>query len=102
VGSISIRILLFALCFALTLPNVLRQIRALFASHQVILCVLLGFYLVIAAVIGWKRGNNPGFIRADITSYLTLALLPGFLATIRTRKRVGIITDAVFYSALLL
>jgi len=101
-GALSVRIALFAVCFLLTLPNVLRQLRKLCTNTFVIFTLLLGFYLVIAAVIGWRRGNALGFIKADITSYLTLALLPGFLATVCNRKRLTLLTDIVLYCSLAL
>lgn len=101
-GSISIRMVLFVLCFAVTLPNVISQIRKLFSHPNVILALGLCLYLVLAAVIGWKNGNNPQFIKADITSYLTLALLPGFLTTVSTNKRLSWLLDMVYYGALAL
>ncbi len=101
-GSISIRMVLFILCFAVTLPNVISQIRKLFSSPNVILALGLCLYLVVATVIGWKNGNSLQFIKADITSYLTLALLPGFLATVSTNKRLSWLLDMVYYGALAL
>lgn len=98
-GGFSIRMVLFTLCFLLTLPSVFRQLRTLIRSPYVILALVFAFYLVIAAVIGWKRGNNPQFIIADITGYLTLALLPGFIATINTKKRLFQLTEVLFYGA---
>lgn len=101
-GSLSIRMVLFAVCFLLTLPSLLQQIRKLYKNPHIILCVLLGIYLVIAAVIGVKLGNRMRFIKADITSFLSLALLPGYLAVIRNTKRVLFIGSVIFYSALAL
>lgn len=101
-GGLSIRMVLFALCFFFTLPNVFSRLRSLIRSPFVILTLLLGVYFVIAAIIGWQRKNNPGFIVADITGFLTLALMPGFLATICSPKRVGHLTDVIFWGALVL
>ena len=101
-GRFSIRMVLFTLCFLLTLPNVFRQLRALIRSPYVILTVLFGFYLMLAALIGWKRQNNIGFIVADITGFLTLALMPGFLATVCTPKRIHRLTDMIFWGSLIL
>lgn len=98
-GPVSIRMVLFAICFVLTLPNVFRNLKELLRTPHVIWTVLLGIYLVIAAVIGWRRGNSLGFIKADITGYMTFALLPGMLTTICTRERVAKLTNVVFYSA---
>lgn len=101
-GAISIRIALFMVCFFLTLPNVVANLRKLLGNTFVKFTLLFGFYLVIAAVIGWRRGNSLGFIKADITGLLSLALLPGFLATVSSRKRLDLLLDIVFYCALAL
>lgn len=101
-GSLSIRMVLFAVCFLLTLPSLLRQIRDLYKNPHIILCVLLGIYLIVAAYIGVKLGNKMAFIKADITSFLSLALLPGYLSVIRNSKKVLLIDTVIFYSALAL
>ena len=101
-GSVSIRMVLFAVCFLLTLPNVLRKMRQLTRTPQVIFTLLYGVYLVAAAIIGWRNGNRLSFIVADFTGCLSLALLPGFLATIHTRHRLARVSDVLFYGALVL
>ena len=101
-GAISIRIALFMVCFFLTLPNVLVNFRRLLGNTFVKFALLFGFYLAVAAVIGWRRGNSLGFIKADITGLLSLALLPGFLATVYNRKRLNLLVDIVFYCSLAL
>ncbi len=101
-GSLSIRILLFLVCFFLTLPNVFRRLRSLIRNPYVVLAVLFGIYLAIGAVIGWQRGNNLSFIKNDVSSFLTLALLPGFLATVSSPKRAGLITSLIYYGSLAL
>ena len=101
-GPISIRMLLFAGCFVLTLPNVFTRLRTLLTTKAVIVTVLLGVYLVVAAVIGWRNGNSLSFIKADLTSYLTFALLPGFLATVYDRQRLNRLLNVVFFCSLAL
>lgn len=101
-GSLSIRMVLFALCFVLTLPSLFRQIHRLYTNPQVIFCVLLGIYLIIAAFIGVKLQNNMAFIKADMTAFLSLALLPGYLSIIRDTKRSMMMGNVIFYSALAL
>lgn len=101
-GSLSIRILLFIICFFLTLPNVFRNLRNLIRNPHLVLTVLFGMYLVIGAIIGWQYGNNLAFIKNDISSFLALALLPGFLSTVCTARRTTFITDLVFYGSLIL
>lgn len=101
-GPISIRMVLFAICFVFTLPNVFRNLKALLRTPHVIWAVLLGVYLVIAAVIGWRNGNALDFIKSDLTGYMALGLLPGILSTVNTRQRVARLTDMVFYGSIAL
>ncbi len=98
----SIRMLLFSLCFLFTLPNVFRQLRSLIRSPYLILAIVFAFYLMIAAVIGWKNGNSASFIIADITGYLPLALMPGFLATVCTENRISHLMNVIFWGTLIL
>ena len=102
IGPLSIRMVLFAVCFVLTLPNVFRRMKALLHNAGLVCTLLFGFYTVIAALIGWKNGNRTGFIVADITGSMSLALLPGILATVCTRKRLTQMTDMVFFGSLAL
>ena len=101
-GPISIRMVLFAICFVLTLPNVFRNLKELLRTHHVIWAVLLGIYLVIAAVIGWRNGNSLSFIKADLTGHMSFALLPGILATFCTRERVAKLMNVVFWGSVVL
>lgn len=101
-GPLSIRMVLFAICFVLTLPNVFRRLKALVRNPGLVCTILFGIYLVIAALIGWKNGNRTNFIVADITGCMSLALLPGILATVYDRKRLTQLTDMVFYGSLVL
>lgn len=101
-GSFSIRMVLFAVCFLFTLPNLFCQLRTLIRSSHIILTLLFGFYLVLAAFMGWQRQNNISFVVADITGFLTLALMPGFLATVCTPKRIHRLTDVIFWGSLIL
>ena len=72
-GPLSIRMILCMVCFFLTLPNVLRNFRRLLQHRFVQFTLLFGLYLVVAAIIGWRRGNSLGFIKADITGVLALS-----------------------------
>ncbi len=101
-GNISIRIALFIVCFLVTLPNVFRTLRSLSRNLNLILTVLFGVYLILAAIIGWQSGNNLSYIAGDISSFLALALLPGFLTTICTRERASRMIDIVFYGSVAL
>ena len=90
---------LFALCFLATLPAVFSNIKKLATSLQVIVTVLFGIHLVICAVIGIKTGNQLSFIVSDITTFMALALVPGFLATMCNKRSISRAIDVVFWAA---
>ena len=99
IGGVSIRMLLFALCFVATLPALCSRLRQTMRRPHVALAILFGMDLAAMAVVGWRHGNALAFVKADVTSFLTLALLPGFLATVNTKKRVERLMDCLFVSA---
>ena len=96
-GPLSIRMVLFGICFVLTLPNVLRNLKTLLRTRHVVCALLLGAYLVVAAGIGWRNGNALNFIKADMTGFMALGLLPGILTTICTKERLAKLTNVIFY-----
>ena len=99
IGPLSIRMILFAACFVMTLPYVLRDIRRLAANLQVIVTVAYGVYLLVCAVIGIRTGNQMGFIWADISTMMTLALLPGFMAVMSEQSMINRAVDVLYWSA---
>lgn len=102
VGPFSIRMILFALCFVASLPAVFVQLKQLVRNAQVWVTVAFGVWLVICFALGLRNGNNTGFAVADLTSFMALALLPGFLAVIRTHRAVERCMKTVFCGSLIL
>lgn len=102
IGGVSIRMLLFALCFVATLPALCSRLKQTMRRPHVALAILFGLDLAAMAVVGWRQGNALAFVKADVTSFLTLALLPGFLATVRTKQRVERLADCLIVSACVL
>ena len=98
-GPISLRMLLFGLCFVATLPAVLRNIGSLIKNKQVIVTLLLGSYWLICGVIGFAAGNNPSLVWADVTGMMGLALIPGFLAVMSDDHIIRKAMDVIFWSA---
>ena len=80
VGPLSIRMILFALCFVAALPEVWLQRKDLLKNPLIWLTLLFGAYILFSAFLGWKNGNRLGFIWGDISGFLPLALLPGGIA----------------------
>ena len=101
IGPLSIRMILFGASFLMTMPFVFGNIRRLASNFQVVITVAYGVYLLICAVIGLRGGNQPGFVWADISTVMTLALLPGFLAVMADQRMVNRAVDVVYWSAAL-
>ena len=91
--------ILFGLCFLATLPAVFSNIKKLAKNWQVIITVLFGIHLIICAVIGIKTGNQLSFIVSDVTTFMALALVPGFLATMCNKRSLNRAIDVVFWAA---
>lgn len=102
IGPISIRIALFILCFLLTLPMVLYRIRDILRHPAVWLLIAFFLWIAVCAVRGWTAGHNREFLKSDITSLLSLALLPGFMVTVRDRTRFRGMLTVIFYATAVL
>lgn len=98
-GGVSIRIALFGLCFILTLPYVLMKWRELLRIPCIPITILFGVTVLGAACLGIKNGNATGFVWADVTSFLTLALLPGIMAVIDQREKFETLLKVMFVAA---
>lgn len=101
VGPLSIRMILFALCFVATLPEVWLQRKDLLKNPLIWLTLLFGVYILFSAFLGWKNGNRLGFIWGDISGFLPLALLPGGIAVFSKEEnwKKGLL--AIYLGALL-
>ena len=102
VGTLSIRMILFAITFLATLPFVFQKIRKLARNPQVIVTVIYGVYLLVCAGIGLRRGNNVSFIWSDLTTMMTLALVPGFLAVLSEKEAINRAIDVIYWCAVVL
>ena len=78
IGPLSIRMLLFTLCFVTSLPAVFRNLKELTRNTQVILTVLYGVALLASAVMGILSSNSVNYVASDVVTYLSFALVPGF------------------------
>ena len=57
IGGVSIRMLLFVLCFVATLPALCSRLRQTMRRPHVALAILFGMDLAAMAVVGWRHGN---------------------------------------------
>lgn len=97
IGPISIRILLFVLCFFATLPAVFRNIKELCRNYQVLIVVFFGIYIMICAAMGISAGNSKNFIWADVSTIMALALFPGFISVMCNNKSITKAINIVFW-----
>ena len=99
IGPLSIRMVLFILAFMTSLPAVVRNFREIIRNGQVACIASLGLWLLVCTAIGWREGHDRGFIWADISSLLPLALVPGFMSVMRSKKAISRLIDTVFWTA---
>ena len=99
IGGISIRMIFFALAFIATLPFVWIKKNELIRNPGIIAVVIFGIAVLFSTVLGLINGNAFGFVRADVTSFLTIALLPGMVAVLDNRKKLHTLLDVVFYAS---
>ncbi|MBQ3375327.1 MAG: glycosyltransferase [Erysipelotrichaceae bacterium] len=101
-GYFSFRIVVFALAFIFSLPFAIKDYRRITRNPWIYLTMMFGVAVIIWSIIGFYNGNLLGFIRADITRYLSFALMPGFLAVFKTREKFDKLINVVFYSSVAL
>lgn len=98
-GPVSIRMLLFTGAFILSFPLVVIHRKELLRNPYLIAVGSFGAALIVSAAVGVLNGNPRSFLWADITSFLTLALFPGFLVTMGKEPQRSWAVDILFYSA---
>ncbi len=102
IGPLSIRIIIFSLCFIFSLPAVFRNLKSLFKNNQVIITIAFLVYLIFCAGIGYLTGNSLKFIISDATSFMSLALIPAFLSIINTESKIDKAINVFFICSLIL
>ena len=101
-GPVSIRMILFTLAFLATLPAVILDWKRLLKSAPVILTAVFFVFLLRGLVFGLQNGNQPLFIRMDLTCFLGLALLPGILAVTDSREKLDDLLNVIFLFSVIL
>lgn len=98
-GFISIQMILFSLAFVASLYPLIKNFKAVMTNPCVIAALLFGIVIVLSAFIGYRRGCSTANIRADITSVMGLALLPGTIATFIDSKMLEKDVNILFWVA---
>jgi hypothetical protein len=98
IGPLSIRMILFAVTFLLTLPIVLKNFKTLVKKPQVVLLFVFGAFVLLSIFVGFKNHNRTAFIRNDVSSILTFALFPGFIIIAQKKRMASKIVNIIFWS----
>lgn len=101
-GPLSIRMVLFILCIFATFPPLVHRLKTVMTHPQVVVTVLFGADLLLCVMLGLKQGNVTGFIWADLSGFLALALVPGFFVVMGNRGAIERAIKVIFFSALAL
>ena len=99
IGPLSIRILLFIIAFVISAPVVIFKLKEVFSNFSVISTVCFGLYFVLSLALGIKNGNRPDFIASDVTTFMSLALFPAFIAVMCNKKAINRAVNIVFYAS---
>jgi len=89
IGNISIRMILFTIAFIITLPFVLQRFKLLIKNAVIINLLVFALFIIFSVVYGLMLKNNASYIKADLTSMMFLALVPGYIAVLNTTQRIG-------------
>ena len=98
-GFVSIQMILFALACLLTLNPLLCNFKETMLNPNVIATVIFGIAVIVWTYVGFARGNESRYIRADVTSVMTFLLLPGFIATINDKRKLNTALKVFFIAA---
>lgn len=101
-GPVSLRMLLFAACFLLTIYFVFVQRRDVLKDQRIVLIVLFAIWLLFCTLLGINFKNQTNFIWSDLSSFLGLALFPGFIVILESQRNIKKLIEVVFWSALVL
>ena len=99
IAGVSIRMLLFSLCFFVSLPAVIIDFRTIIKCRSISSELLFFVVLFCSLIIGAAYGNSPTFIRADFTSFLALLLIPGMIAVMGNELKLERLLTTVYWSA---
>lgn len=101
-GPLSLRIALFVASFVITFPLVIKNLRELISNKWIQITIVFGIFLAICAVFGYYNGNNVQFIKQDITTFLYLAIIPGYFCVFDSKDDLISLVKIVYYSTVVL
>lgn len=94
-GPLSIRHVLMLTILALTLPRLVQALPRIIRHPQTIILMLLVLVVGIGAAVGVNNGHDPAFIVNDVTTLASLVLVPSFLVTVDSTRRLRTLVKTV-------
>ena len=95
IGGISYRIFIFAFFVFCSLPLVIRNLRDLLKNKYFIFMLMWGIWLICSSLIGIFNNNNVEIIIANLIGFASVAMVPGVLTILNTKKRIHIIMNVL-------
>ena len=102
VGPLSIRMVIFIVAFAVSLPLLAKHLRSGIQNKIVLTIVVFVVCLGIWAVIGYLNHNPIKYIATDVNSMLFLAIIPAYIAVFDSKEKIEILMKGMNIAALVL
>lgn len=97
--GIDIRMILYVLFFAASLPCVLRNLKGLLGNVYFILLVLWGIWTLVATVRGLTAGNDFGRILSAWIGFASFGILPGAICILKEKGQIRILMQVISAAA---
>ena len=101
VGPITPRMLLGLSALLLSLPELCKNIKKYIKNPALLLTVAFVIYLLISAVRGYFAQNNMSVLISDLKGFFWLFLVPVFIATVQSKRKLYFLLDVIVAGATL-
>ncbi len=102
VGSLSIRMVIFIIAAVATLPAIIQNITSLIKNKVIQSILVLFLFICFSTIYGYVKGNDSGYVVADLTSFLFLLIIPCYIAVCNTQQRIERLIKYASYASLAL
>lgn len=86
--GIDIRMILFVLFFAVSLPLVLKNIKGLMTNGYFLLLIAWGIWLIVCTVRGIGAGNDTNKILSAWIGFASFVIFPGTICVLNSREKI--------------
>lgn len=101
-GSLSIRMIIFIIAAVMTIPYIIKNLSSLIKNKVIQSILVLCLFICFSTVYGYIKGNNSGYVAADLTSFLFLLIIPCYIVVCNTQRRVEKLVKYAAYASLVL